>query len=192
MLESELAYVVKPALALQCNAELCPFWKGRCGAPVMNASCWLSIVKWGLQLSLEGGWPLVIEVPKNNEKWACAINLLHIETLEHTHSNFQVARCRAASQWVVQVVDSRFRLLMVDTCCWWRVWVINGWCRSGRWVVWVWLLGSCWACWSGCWSSLDSLVIIGLSLGATHRWAVLLALGMVMVLVGPLWLSSPL
>ena len=30
---------------------------------------------------------------------------------------------------------------MAGTRCRWRVWVIDGWCGSGRWVVWVWLLG---------------------------------------------------
>ena len=65
-------------------------------------------------------------------------------------------------------------------------------------VAWVWLLGGVglvagWLLGSlvvvG--SKLGSLVIIR-SFGAIHRWAVLLALGMVMVVDALLWLSSPL
>ena len=69
---------------------------------------------------------------------------------------------------------------------------------AGCQVAWVWLLGGVglvagWLLGSlvvvG--SKLGSLVIIG-SFGAIHRWAVLLALGMVMVVDALLWLSSPL
>ena len=41
-------------------------------------------------------------------------------------------------------------------------------------------------------SSLGLLVVVGSLFGATHHWAVLLVLGMVMVVVVLLWLLSPL
>ena len=81
---------------------------------------------------------MVVEVPKNNEKRICGV---------HTHSNFQVAQYRAASQWVVQIVDGRYALSMAG--------------MGYRWVVQVWSLGSVGlvAGWS-----LASLAIVG-SLG---------------------------
>ena len=74
---------------------------------------------------------------------------------------------------------------MAGTHCRWRVWVIDGWCGSSRWVVWVWLLGGRWPRWPllgrwevwarflgrrwARWSSLGSLVVVGL---AGRRWVV--------------------
>ena len=79
---------------------------------------------------------------------------------------------------------------MAGTHCRWRVWVIDGWCGSSRWVVWVWLLGGRWPRWPllgrwevwarllgrrwARWSSLGSLVVVGL---AGRRWACWSSLG---------------
>jgi len=77
----------------------------------------------------------------------------------------------AGCRWQIRVVDGGYGLSMGGAG------LVVGWC----WVV-AGLAGLVvdrrWTHWS--------------SLGATHRWAVLLVLGMVVVLVGPLWLSSPL
>jgi len=101
----------------------------------------------------------------------------------HTHSNCQVAWCRAASgwcgllmagadcRWQVRIADGRCGLPMADTHSPWRVWVIDVWHGSGRWAVCVWLLCGCWPHWS----LLGSWEVWVWLLG--HNWACWLLLG---------------
>ena len=74
---------------------------------------------------------------------------------------------------MVQIVDGRCKLLMAGMHCQWQVWVIDGWCGSGHWVVWVWLLGGGWLALLAIVGLLGGVgLVVGLSLGSHCCWVI--------------------
>ena len=143
---------------------------------------------------------MVVEVPKNNEKRICEINLLHIETLEcilivifKSHDIGQplsgwcgLSMAGANCRWQIRIADGRFALPMAGLN---YRWVVRVWSLGSVGLVTGWLLallvvvGSLGGVGPVAGSSLSLLVVVGSSFGATHPWVVLSALGMVVVVV---------
>ena len=118
-------------------------------------------------------WPLVIEVPKNNEKRISEINLLHTETLE------RILTVIFKSHDVGQPLSGWCRLSMAGANCRWQVCIADGrytLSMAGlgyQWVVWVWLLGGGWLALLAIVGSLGGVnPVVGSLLGLCHCWVI--------------------